>query len=155
MNGYLKARDAISGQEGMAYIEIDGQNKPLFHLKTLEATMEKEKSDFKSLGKRVTQHKTTGVNGTGSMTLYAGTPLFLQMADEYVNKGIDKFFTIRVVNEDPSSSVGRQAVLLTDVNLDSWPIANLDVDSEYLEFDTDFTFDGFTPLEVFKDPEIG
>lgn len=151
---YLKAPDAISGQEGMAYLTRNGQNQTMFYAKTIEANLEKEKSDFKSLGKRITQHKTTGANGTGSMTIYLVTSIFAEMAENYAKNGIDEYFTMRLVNHDPTSSIGRQSLLLHNVNIDSFPLTKLDVDSEYLEVDVDFTFDGVTVLESFVEPTL-
>lgn len=70
----LNAPDTISGKEGRAYAKIDGNNEDLFFAKTIESTVEKSKSEVKAIGKRMTGHKTTGGNGTGSMTLYYMTP---------------------------------------------------------------------------------
>ena len=72
----LNAPDTISGKEGRAYAKVNGNNEELFMSKTIEATVEKSKSEVKAIGKRMTGHKTTGGNGTGSMTLYYLTPLF-------------------------------------------------------------------------------
>jgi len=153
--GYLKAGDVISGQEGSAFMTINGSNKEMFYLKTIEAKVEKEKADIKTLGKRMTQSKTTGASGSGSMTIYAVTSEFAQMAVDFMKKGLDPYFTIKVTNEDPNSSIGRQTVLLKNVNLDSIPIANLDVDSEALEQDVDFTFDDVDLLVKFGTPTLG
>ena len=39
----------------------------------------KNKSEIKAIGKRMTGHKTTGANGSGTMTLYYMTPIFRAM----------------------------------------------------------------------------
>ena len=72
----LNSGDTISGREGRAYAKINGNNEELFMAKTIEATVEKAKSEVKAIGRRMTGHKTTGMTGTGSMTLYYLTPLF-------------------------------------------------------------------------------
>jgi len=153
--GYLKANDVISGQEGSAFMTIDGKNKEMFYLKNIESKVEKEKSEVKTLGKRMTQSKTTGASGSGSMTIYAVTSEFVQMAVDFMKKGADPYFTIKVTNEDPNSSIGRQTVLLKNVNLDSIPIANLDTEAEFLEQDIDFTFDDVDLLEKFGAATLG
>ena len=56
----LNAPDTISGKEGRAYAKINGNNEELFYAKTIEATVEKSKGEVKSIGKRMTGHKTTG-----------------------------------------------------------------------------------------------
>lgn len=70
----LSAQDTINGKEGRAYAKIDGNNEELFMVKTIEAHVEKAKSQVKAVGKRMVGHKTTGGEGTGSMTLYYLTP---------------------------------------------------------------------------------
>ena len=40
---YLKAENLVSGQEGWAYVKLDGQNRELLYLKNVTATVEKKK----------------------------------------------------------------------------------------------------------------
>ena len=146
----LKSYDPISGKEGVAYAKINGNNEELFFAKTIEATVEKAKSEIKAIGRRMTGHKTTGLNGTGSMTLYYLTPLFRQMVKQYKDTGVDIYFDLVVENSDPSSSAGKQTTLLMDCNLDSVLLTKLDADSDDpLEEDADFTFEDYDILEEF------
>lgn len=146
----LNAPDTISGKEGRAYAKINGNNEELFFAKTIEANIEKSKSEVKSIGKRMTGHKVTGLNGTGSMTLYYLTPLFRNLLAEYKKTGVDLYFDLVVENDDPASSAGKQTVLLIGCNLDSTVLAKLDGDSDDpLEEDADFTFEDFDILTPF------
>ncbi|MNI36227.1 Phage-like element PBSX protein XkdM [compost metagenome] len=111
--------------------------------------MEKEKAEVKTLGRRGTQHKATGWSGSGSMTIYYTTTLFREMMMKYINQGVDTYFDIMIVNEDPSSSIGKQTVTLTGVNLDSVIMGKLDTESDALDEDIDFTFEGVTINEQF------
>lgn len=149
---YLRAGDTISGQEGKATAVIDGNVQDLFFVKTVEATFEKNKSEVKTLGHRGVQHKGTGWSGSGSMTLYYVTSLFRKMALEYAKNGKDTYFDMTVVNEDPTSSIGKQTVVLYNCNIDSVILAKLDTDSDSLEEDLDFTFDDFDILDSFGNP---
>ncbi|MED3551017.1 phage tail tube protein [Cytobacillus praedii] len=149
---FLQARDAISGQEGRAYATINGNVEEMFYVKTLEATVEKQKSEMKALGRRGTQHKATGWNGTGSMTIYYVTTRFRQLMLDYIKTGKDVYFDIQIVNEDPTSSIGRQTVVLKNVNLDNVIMAKVDTESEFLEEETNFTFDDVDILESFAAP---
>ena len=115
----LKSFDPISGKEGVAYAKINGNNEELFFAKTIEASVEKAKSEIKAIGRRMTGHKTTGMSGSGKMTLYYLTPLFRQMLKQYKDTGVDIYFDLVVENNDPSSSAGKQTTLLMDCNLDS------------------------------------
>lgn len=153
--GFFRAGDAISGQEGRAYATIGGNIEEMFYAKNIEATAEKKKAALKVLGKRGEQNKATGWAGTGSMTLYYATSLFRKMMLEYIKTGKDTYFDLTVINDDPSSTLGKQTVVLRNVNLDSVVMAKVDVDSEHLEEDVDFTFDDVDILDEFGIPILG
>ena len=146
----LNAPDTISGKEGRAYAKINGNNEELFMAKTIEANVEKNKSEIKAIGKRMTGHKTTGANGAGSMTLYYMTPLFRAMIKQWKETGVDVYFDMVVENDDQESSAGKQSALLIGCNLDSVVLAKLDGDSDdALDEDVDFTFEDFDILTPF------
>ncbi|MGD9678431.1 MAG: phage tail tube protein [Vulcanibacillus sp.] len=152
---FLKAEDTISGQEARAYTTINGQVEEMFYAKNLEATVEKSKAEIKTLGKRGTQQKATGWSGTGSMTIYYATSKFRKMMLDYIKNGKDAYFDIQVINEDPTSNLGKQTTVLKNVNLDSVIMAQFDVDSDALEEDIDFTFDDVDILDEFSAPVGG
>lgn len=152
---FLKAGDTISGQEGRAYATINGNVEELFFIKTLEATITKQKTQLKTLGKRGSQNKANGWEGTGEMTVYYVTTMFRQLMLDYIKTGRDTYFDITIINEDPSSSIGRQTVVLKDVNLDDVMIAKLDTESEVLEEEAAFTFDDVEILDSFGVPALG
>jgi len=149
---YLKAGDTISGQEGRAYANIAGVQEEMFYLKTLEATAEKEKAEVKTLGRRGTQHKAVGWSGSGSLTIFYVTSRFRQLMLEYIKFGRDTYFDIEVINEDPHSTIGRQSVVLRNVNLNSVIMASLDTEAETLEEEVEFTFDDVDITEAFIAP---
>lgn len=147
----LHSGDTISGREGHAYAKINGNNEELFMARKIETTVEKAKSEIKAIGRRMTGHKTTGMNGTGSMTLYYLTPLFRSYLKQYKDSGVDLYFDMVIENEDPTSAAGKQTTLLLNCNLDSTVLAKLDGDSDDpLEEDADFTFDDFDILTPFN-----
>ena len=149
---FLKAGDTINGQEGIAQATINGQIHDLFFMKSIEATAEKNKSEVKTIGNRATQHKTCGWSGSGSMTIYYVTSLFRKMMIEYIKTGKDTYFDLLVTNNDKTSTVGTQTTVLYNCNLDSTVLAKLDVDSDALEEDVDFTFDDADLLDEFGMP---
>ena len=55
-----------------------------------------------------------------------------------------------VTNEDPTSSVGRQTVILKDCNIDGGILAKFDADADYLDETLDFTFEDFEIPEKFN-----
>ncbi len=149
---FLKAKDTISGQEGRAFATINNQVEEMFYIKTLEATVEKQKAEVKTLGRRGVQHKATGWSGSGTMTIFYMTSRFRQMMLDYMKTGVDTYFDIEVTNEDPTSSIGYQTVILRDVNLDSVIMASLDTESDALEEEVAFTFDGVDINQAFNAP---
>ncbi|WP_046213123.1 phage tail tube protein [Paenibacillus wulumuqiensis] len=149
---FLKAKDTISGQEGRAFATINNQVEEMFYIKTLEATVEKQKAEVKTLGRRGVQHKATGWSGSGTMTIFYMTSRFRQMMLDYMKTGVDTYFDIEVTNEDPTSSIGYQTIILRDVNLDSVIMASLDTESDALEEEVSFTFDGVDINQAFSAP---
>lgn len=149
---FMRLEDAISGQEGRAYATIDGNIEEMFYARNIEATAEKTKAEGKTLGRRGTQHKATGWNGTGSMNIYYVTSKFRELMLKYIKTGQDTYFDMTIVNEDPGSSVGKQTVVLKGVNLDSVVMAKLDVDSDMLDEDIDFTYEDVDILDSFGRP---
>ncbi|MFD1991558.1 phage tail tube protein [Paenibacillus sp. PK4536] len=151
---FLKAKDTISGQEGRAFATINNQVEEMFYIKTLEATVEKQKAEVKTLGRRGVQHKATGWSGSGTMTIFYMTSRFRQMMLDYMKTGVDTYFDIEVTNEDPTSSIGYQTITLRDVNLDSVIMASLDTESDALEEEVAFTFDGVDINNKFGTPAL-
>ena len=149
MGTTMNARDAISASMAECYVTIDGQRKHLINIINLEANVEKTKSELPILGRTGKGNKSTGWKGTGSATMYYNTSLFREMLYKYKETGTDVYFDIQCTNEDPTSSVGRQTVILKDCNLDSGILAKFDADAEYLDEDFDFTFDDFEIPEKF------
>lgn len=146
----LQAEDCVNGREGIATAEIDGQVVELMELSNITITIEKEKTEFKAMGTRNTQNKTTGWKGTGSMNVRYVSSRWAELMQRYVKEGIDTYFTVVVTNEDPSSSTGKQVIQILGCNLDSVDIAKLDTETEILDQDIDFTFNDFNVLQSFN-----
>lgn len=146
----LQAEDAVNGREGLATAVINNQVVELMELANITITVEKEKSEFKAMGTRNTQNKTTGWSGSGSANVRYVSSRWAKMIEEYVKTGKDTYFTIVVTNEDPGSRTGKQVIQVLGCNIDSIDLAKLDVDSEILDQDIDFTFNDFNVLEEFN-----
>ncbi len=96
----LKAQNTISGKEGRLF--LDGQE--MAHIKTFEANVEKNKAEVNIMGRRMTGHKTTGANGTGTATFYKVTSQFVTLMMNYVKKAM-----IRISRSRPSLTTSHQA----------------------------------------------
>ncbi len=150
---FLLERDALNGKSGSGFMTINGENHEMFGMKKFQSDAEFQESDFKVVGTTLVQKKTTGVSLTGSMTIYYGTPHFLRLLQEYLKTGKLPYFTLQITNDDPSTSVGAQTVVLYDVKLQKIPVAILDAEAEYLEMEVSFSYRTLEVLDWFKDPE--
>lgn len=151
---YTKLTDLVTGNEGSAYITVDGENRYFFELSKIEANIEFTVLAKKLLGHRMKQHKVVGAEGKGSMTIYNVSPAALEIYTQYVNNGATPAISIQTTNEDTASTIGRRVVVMRNVILAKVPVAYLDDSSEDLStMDTDFTFDDVDNLESYALPE--
>lgn len=151
---YVRLADTISSKEGKAYITGNNINRELFEISSLKAQLDLNVQARNMLGHRMTQHKVTGAEGTGSMTMYFMNSDMLKLAIAYINNGSYGGLTIKVRNEDSQSTIGTQEVLLLNVLLKTIPVTTLDDQSEDpITIDTDFTFDSIEGLSYFNLPE--
>lgn len=74
------------------------------------------------------------------MTMYYATTLFRKMIDTYIRDGVDTYFQLLIENDDPSSEIGRQTIILKQVNINNIDIAKLDINSTELDEEIEFTF---------------
>lgn len=101
------------------------------------------------LGRTGKANKATGWEGTGNASFHFNSSIFREMLLTYVKTGVDVYFDIQVTNEDPTSNVGRQTVILKDCNLDGGVMALFNADDEFLQESADFTFDDVEMPEKF------
>lgn len=148
---YMKAKDAISGKEGALYATIDGTVVQVAECKTITAKITKNKTEFKALGYRGTQQKATGWSGSGSLTIHYATSRWAKMMIDYAKNGTDTYFKLQIVNEDPTSRLGRQTVTLIDVNFDEAEVAKLDTSADFLDQSMNFTFSDIEMSDQFND----
>ncbi len=150
---FFNVRDAVSGKQARAFATIDGRVEELFYARTLEATVEKNMTDVPILGKTRTPQRSAGWTGSGTLNIYYVTSLFRELMVRYVKTGVDFYFDLTVVNEQPGSSVGKQTIVLKNCNLSSLTVAKFDATSdEMLNEDMPFTFDDIDILDQFGKP---
>ena len=151
---FLLERDALNGKSGSGFMTINGENHEMFGMKKFQSDAEFQESDFKVVGTTLVQKKTTGVSLTGSMTIYYGTPLFLDMVAQYIRTGVMPYFTLQTTNDDPTTTVGIQTVAYYNCKLSGTiPLSILDAEAEYLEMEVSFSYRTLEVLDWFKDPE--
>lgn len=153
---FLLERDALNGKSGSAFATIDGRNIEIFNLKNFQTEANFQEADFKVVGTKLVQKKTTGVELTGSMDMYYGSPEYVRLVENFLNDGSLPIITLQITNYDPATSVGTQTVAFFGVKLQRIPIAMLDADTDYLVETVNFSFTSFALLSEFNDPtELG
>ena len=145
----MNAKDAISAPLAECFVTIEGNRYNFMQAIDLEATMEKNKTEVPVLGRTAKGNKSGGWNGSGSATFHYNTSIFRKLLLRYKETGEDIYFDIQITNEDPTSSVGRQTIILKDCNMDGGVLAKFDADGEYLDESMDFTFEDFEMPEEF------
>lgn len=147
----MNSKDAISAKLAECYVTIGDNRYSFMQAINLEASFKKAKTEVPILGKTGVGNKSTGWSGTGSAKFHYNTSIFREMLLDFKNTGEDIYFDIQISNEDPTSSVGRQTIVLVDCNIDGGILAKFDADGKYLDEDINFTFEDFKMPETFAD----
>lgn len=145
----MHAKDTVSASLAECYVTIEGNRYNFMQAIDLEANFKKSKKEVPILGKTGKGNKATGWKGTGKAKFHYNTSVFRMLMKRYKETGEDVYFDIQVTNEDPTASVGRQTVVLTDCNIDGGVLAKFDADADYLDEEMDFTFEDFELPETF------
>lgn len=150
---YTKISDLVTGNEGSAYITVDGENRHFFELSKIDASIEFTVIAKKLLGHRMKQHKVVGAEGKGTLSIYNVSPAALAIYNQYIKEGKTPEISIQTTNEDTSSTIGRRSVVMRNCILAKVPVVYLDDESEDLnKVDTDFTFDDLDDIESYVLP---
>lgn len=146
----MKSSDSISAKLASCFVTINGNRYNFMQAIDLEANFKKNKSEIPILGKTGMGNRTTGWSGTGSATFHYNTSIFRDLMIQYKETGEDIYFEMQITNDDPTSSAGRQTVVLLECNIDGGIIAKFDANGEYLDEELDFTFEDFQMPEKFR-----
>lgn len=149
-NVKMNAKDTVSAKLAECFVTIGKNRYNFMQAINLEAKFEKTKTEVPILGKTGVGNKATGWKGTGSATFHYNTSIFREMMKNYKKTGEDVYFDMQITNDDPTSAVGRQTIVLIDCNIDGGILAKFDADGECLDEDMDFTFEDFKMPEKFK-----
>ena len=150
MAATMHAKDTISASQAECYITIEGNRYNFMQAISLEAKIEKTKKEVPILGKTDKGNKATGWKGTGSAKFHYASSIFRELMARYKDTGEDVYFDIQVTNEDETSAVGRQTVILKDCNVNGGILTKFDADADYLDEELDFTFEDFDMPETFN-----
>jgi hypothetical protein len=147
----MHARNAVSAKMAECYVTIEGNRYNFMSAINVEVTFEKSKSEIPILGRMNKGHKSTGSTITGSAEFHLNTSIWRELAYRCQETGEDLYFDMQITNEDPTTEIGRQTIILYGCNFDSVILAAFDADSDdTLTESLDFTAERFEMPEAFK-----
>ena len=150
MGQVMDAKDTVAANLAECFITIEGKRYNFMQLYKFESKMEINTSEIPILGKTGKGNKATGWTGTWSGTAHYNQSIIREMLYKYKKTGSLPSIEIQVTNEDPTSSVGRQTVILKGCIIKGGILAKFDADSEYLDEDIEGTFDDWELAERFS-----
>lgn len=132
--------DAVNGVCAECIITIEGKQYRFLQAISLEATAAKDLTSI------------NGWNGRGVLRFHYNTSLFREMMERFKNDGEEVYFDIRIINEDLTSTAGRQDVILKKCSIRQGTLAKCDAgpDTGYLEETLEFAFYDFEIKESFQ-----
>lgn len=146
----MRVQDAINGASAECYVTIQGRRYNFAQALNIQADMEKKKSEVPILGRMSRGNKANGVVYSGKAKFHFNTSIFRELLYHYKETGEDIYFEMQCTNEDKTSSVGRQTIILKDCNLDGGIVALIDVEAEYLKDEFSFTYEDWEMPEKFS-----
>ena len=150
-NAIMNAKDAVYGSLAQCYITIDGKRYNFMSLTEFESKWDVNLVDVPILGQGNRGHKAAGGKGTWSGKAHYNTSVFRKIANTYQKTGVMPYFEIQVSNEDPTSSAGRQTIILRDCLSETFTLAKVKAGEELLDEDMSGTFESWDMPETFND----
>lgn len=152
-NVSMESKNAIYGGLAECFITIGGRRYNFMSMTDFESEWELSIVDVRILGRVGMGHKAAGGKGTWSGTAHYNQSVFRKMADEYQKTGVLPYFDIQVSNEDPTSTVGRQTIILRDCLCDKFTLAKFQAGEDILDEELSGTFEKWDMPEAFTEME--
>ena len=151
---YLLAQDTVNGAEGAIFITINGKNQRIASMKNITTQAEIQSNEMRVIGTRQIQEKPAGVKLSGTGNIYYGTNIFTDMVLEYIKKGVMPEFSIQILNNDPTTTIGKQTMVYYGCKLTGTiPLSILNDEETMLAYDFSFTIGKVSRLAAFKEPK--
>lgn len=148
----LQVMDINNGGLGEVNFQFsDGRKMNGMNTITVSTSRSYDKKELPVLGTTAKGHKKLGSNGTGSISFYDINSVFREYAQKYQDTGVDEYFNMQIVQYDPTSRTGRQAITYINCNIDDIQLSHLDINATELTVDMSFTFEDFIIDESYND----
>lgn len=156
MKQYLLERDALNGKEGKGFATIDGEVVEIFRFRNFNCDAQFDEADFKVVGTRKKQKKTTGIQINWNATVYMGDMAWVDIVNKYLKQGQCTYFTLQITNDDPNVTIGKYTLLIKQCKLTQAALIKLDADADFLDQSISGTALDIEILDRFNAPaEIG
>lgn len=150
MANTMNGKDAISGSLAECYVTIDGNRYNFMQIYEFSASYETNIVDVPILGQTSKGHKAAGGSGTWSGTAHFNQSILRQLLYRFKTSGEMVYFDIQVTNSEPTSSVGRQTIILKNCLMEGGVLTKFNADEEILNEDISGTFDDWEMPETFS-----
>lgn len=147
----MNALDAVAGSQASAYITLDDKNRYCFmQLYSFESNMEVNVATVPVLGKTGKGNKPAGWTGTWKGTAHYNQSVIRSMLLAYKKNGCMQPFDIQVTNEDLTSNVGKQSIILKGCLVKGGILAKFDANADILDEEIEGTFDDWEMPNTFE-----
>lgn len=150
MNTVMNAKDAIYGSLAECFITIENNRYNFMQLYEFESKYEVNLVEVPILGRTTKGNKAAGGKGTWNGTAHYNQSIFRKLLYKYKQTGAMPVFDIQVTNEDPTSSAGRQTIILKDCVLEGGILAKYSAGDDILDEEISGTFDDWEIPETFN-----
>lgn len=150
---YVFQQDVPNGRCGSAYItDANNEIHELFYLQALQAGADFNTATLPVIGKVIDQTKITGANYSGTFTIYKVTSLFNTWLAQYSRTGQLPVFTLNITENDESTSIGAERVVLYNCQVTNIPIVDLVAGTDVTTVQIGFTFADYELLDSYGEP---
>lgn len=152
-NQYLLARDTLNGAEGRVVKTVNGENYVMAGMRSIQSDADIQSQDMRVIGTRIVQDKPNGVKQTGSAKIYYGDDTFREDVLTYIQTGVMPEFDVQITNNDPTTTLGTQTLVLYGCHLTGKiPLAILNDEEAMLNYEFTFAWTRASLLQRFNPP---
>lgn len=146
----MQAKNAPSAKLAECFITINGLRYNFMSAINVEVNFEKTKVEVPILGRMNRGNKSAGSKISGSAEFHKNTSVWNEIAYKFQETGEDLYFDMQITNDDPTTEIGRQTIILYGCNFDNVTLAAFDADSDdVLTESVDFTAERFEMPEKY------
>lgn len=142
---------ALAGTEAECFVTINGKRKQFASIFQFKAEIKISLKEVPILGRRFVANKAGKMSGTFSGKAHFNNSVFRNVIADFKKTGKMPDIDIQVTNEDETSTVGRQTVILRECLFDGMVLTQFDESAEFLEEEIKGVFGDFELPEKFKE----